>query len=401
MLNCCYSERTPTQRSEELDLQESSEHQEIRAAVRSIVADYSHDWYVKRARSGLKVEELWEAIGDAGFIGVNLPEEYGGGGMGIQELAIVAEELAFAGSPLLMLIVSPAICGTVIARFGTDEQKQRWLPGLATGKIKMAFAITEPDAGSNSHNIATAGRRDGDDWLLSGTKYYCSGADEADALLVVARTGVDEATGRARLSLFIVETPNAQLQMTLIPVEVTAPEKQFTLFFDDVRVPSTGLLGEVDEGLRQIFYGLNPERIMSAAVSNGIGRFALDRGARYAKDRKVWGAPIGTHQGLAHPLAEAYVHVELARLMTTRAAWMYDAGLDAGESSNMAKFAAADAAVEALDRAIQIHGGNGMSTEYGLADAWGFARVLRIAPVSREMVLNYVSQHSLGLPRSY
>ncbi|WP_235201258.1 acyl-CoA dehydrogenase family protein [Microbacterium sp. CH12i] len=166
-------------------------------------------------------------------------------------------------------------------------------------------------------------------------------------------------------------------------------------------MPSTGLLGEVNDGLRQIFFGLNPERIMSAATSNGIGRFALDRGARYAKERQVWGAPIGTHQGLAHPLAESYVHVELARLMTSKAAWMYDNGLDAGEASNMAKFAAADASVEALDRAIQIHGGNGMSTEYGLADAWGFARVLKIAPVSREMVLNYISQHSLGLPRSY
>lgn len=214
-----------------MTLMESAEQQEVRAVVRSIVADYDHDWYVRRARAGLKVTELWEAISESGFVGVNLPEEYGGGGMGIQELSIVAEELAAAGSPLLMLIVSPAICGTVIARFGTDEQKERWLPGLATGKIKMAFAITEPDAGSNSHNIATAGRRDGDGWILTGTKYYCSGADEADALLVVARTGVDEKTGRARLSLFIVETPNPNLQMTVIPVEVTAPEKQFTLFF--------------------------------------------------------------------------------------------------------------------------------------------------------------------------
>ncbi|MCK3771118.1 acyl-CoA/acyl-ACP dehydrogenase [Microbacterium aerolatum] len=380
---------------------ESAEQQEVRAVVRSIVEDFSHDWYVKRARAGLKVTELWEAIGESGFVGVNLPEEYGGGGMGIQELSVVAEELAAAGSPLLMLIVSPAICGTVIARFGTDEQKDRWLPGLATGRTRMAFAITEPDAGSNSHNIATTARRDGDDWILTGTKYYCSGADEADAMLVVARTGVDEKNGRASLSLFIVETPDANLQMTVIPVEVTAPEKQFTLFFDNVRVPAEGLLGNVDDGLRQIFFGLNPERIMSAATSNGIGRYALDRGARYARERQVWGAPIATHQGLAHPLAEAYVHVELARLMTSKAAWMYDSELDAGEASNMAKFAAADASVEALERAIQIHGGNGMSTEYGLADAWGFARVLKIAPVSREMVLNYISQHSLGLPRSY
>lgn len=385
-----------------MSLQDSVEQQAIRESVRAIAAPYDHAWYVDRARSGQKVPELWKAVGEAGFVGVNLPEEYGGGGMGIEELAIVAEELATVGSPLLMMIVSPAICGSLIARFGSTEQKDRWLPGLATGEIKMAFAITEPDAGSNSHQISTAARRDGDEWVLNGKKYYCSGVDEADAVLVVVRTSVDDSSGRARLSLFIVPTDSPGLSMTVIPVEVVAPEKQFTLYFDDLRLGEDALLGEVDNGLRQVFHGLNPERIMSAATSNGIGRFALERGARYARERSVWGGtPIGAHQGISHPLAEAHVHVELARLMTRQAAWLYDHDQPAGEASNIAKFAAADAAVEALDRAIQTHGGNGMSAEYGLADAWGFARVLKIAPVSREMVLNYVAQHSLGLPRSY
>lgn len=385
-----------------VSLLESPEQQAIRESVRAIARPYGHEWYVDRARQGRKVEELWEAMGSAGFVGVNLPEEYGGGGMGVEELAIVAEELAALGSPLLMMIVSPAICGSVIARYGSTEQKDRWLPGLCTGEIKMAFAITEPDAGSNTHLISTAARRDGDEWVLNGTKYYCSGIDEADAVLVVARTSVDEATGRGRLSLFVVPTDTAGLSMTVIPVEVVAPEKQFTVFFDDLRLGTDALLGEVDDGLHQIFMGLNPERIMSAATSNGIGRFALERGARYARERTVWGGkPIGAHQGISHPLAEAHMHVELARLMTRHAAWLYDNQHSAGEASNIAKFAAADAAIEALDRAIQTHGGNGMSTEYGLADAWGFARVLKIAPVSREMVLNFVAQHSLGLPRSY
>lgn len=385
-----------------MSLLDSEEQQAIRESVRAIAAPYDHAWYVDRARSGQKVHELWKAIGEAGFVGVNLPEEYGGGGMGIEELAIVAEELATVGSPLLMMIVSPAICGSLIARFGSTEQKDRWLPGLATGEIKMAFAITEPDAGSNSHQISTAARRDGDEWVLNGKKYYCSGVDEADAVLVVVRTSIDDSSGRARLSLFIVPTDSPGLSMTVIPVEVVAPEKQFTVYFDDLRLGEDALLGEVDNGLRQVFHGLNPERIMSAATSNGIGRFALERGARYARERSVWGGtPIGAHQGISHPLAEAHVHVELARLMTRQAAWLYDHDQPAGEASNIAKFAAADAAVEALDRAIQTHGGNGMSTEYGLADAWGFARVLKIAPVSREMVLNYVAQHSLGLPRSY
>ncbi|GAA2468823.1 acyl-CoA dehydrogenase family protein [Terrabacter carboxydivorans] len=385
-----------------MSLLESDEQQAIRESVRAIARPYGHDWYVERARKGQKVDELWKAIGAAGFVGVNLPEEYGGGGMGIEELAIVAEELAALGSPLLMMIVSPAICGSVIARFGSTDQKERWLPGLATGEIKMAFAITEPDAGSNTHLISTAARRDGDEWVLNGKKYYCSGVDEADAVLVVTRTSMDDSTGRARLSLFIVPTDSPGLSMTVIPVEVVAPEKQFTLYFDDLRLGEDALLGEVDNGLRQIFFGLNPERIMSAATSNGIGRFALERGARYARERSVWGGtPIGAHQGISHPLAEAHMHVELARLMTRQAAWLYDHQHPAGEASNIAKFAAADAAIEALDRAIQTHGGNGMATEYGLADAWGFARVLKIAPVSREMVLNFIAQHSLGLPRSY
>jgi alkylation response protein AidB-like acyl-CoA dehydrogenase len=300
-----------------------------------------------------------------------------------------------------MLIVSPAICGSVIAQFGSREQKERWLPGLASGEIKMAFAITEPDAGSNTHRVSTTARRDGDDWIIKGTKYYTSGVDEAAAILVVTRTGIDEATGRGRLSLFIVDANSPNLQRTVIPVEITAPEKQFTLFFDDVRVPSDALIGEEGNGLRQVFQGLNPERIMCAATSNGIARYVLERAADYARDRKVWGVPIGAHQGVAHPMAEAYCDVELARLMTARSAWLYDNGHDAGETANIAKLAAADASLKAIDIAIQAHGGNGISSEYGIAYLWGMARTLKVAPVSREMVLNYVSQHSLKLPKSY
>jgi alkylation response protein AidB-like acyl-CoA dehydrogenase len=380
---------------------ESSEQQMVREAVRKIASNFGRDYYVERSRTGGKADELWAAVGRDGYIGVNLPEEYGGGGMGMQELAIVAEELAASGSPLLMLIVSPAICGSVIARFGSQEQKDRWLPGLASGEIKMAFAITEPDAGSNTHHVSTSARRDGDDWIISGTKYYTSGVDEAAAILVVTRTGTDEATGRGRLSLFIVETNSPNLQRTVIPVEITAPEKQFTLFFDDVRVPADALIGEEGNGLRQVFQGLNPERIMCAATSNGIARYVLGKAADYARDRNVWGVPIGAHQGVAHPMAEAYCDVELARLMTARSAWLYDNGHDAGETANIAKLAAADASLKAIDSAIQTHGGNGISSEYGIAYLWGMARTLKVAPVSREMVLNYVSQHSLKLPKSY
>jgi alkylation response protein AidB-like acyl-CoA dehydrogenase len=331
-----------------------------------------------------------------------VPEAYGGGGMGIGELAVVAEELGAHGCPLMLLMVSPAICATVIARYGTDAQRDRWLPGLAAGELKLSFAITEPDAGSNSHRLATVATRDGDRWRIRGTKYYISGVDEADAILVVTRTGVDQASGRGRLSLFLVDTDAPGLERTLIPLEIAAPEKQFTLFFDDVEVGGDRLLGTEGEGLRQVFLGLNPERIIGAAGINGIARYALGKAAAYANQRQVWGAPIGAHQGLSHPLAAAYVNVELARLMTQKAAWAHDAGLPgAGEAANMAKYAAAEAGLQAIDAAIQTHGGNGFASEYGLADLWGMARVLRTAPVSREMILNYVAEHSLGLPRSY
>jgi alkylation response protein AidB-like acyl-CoA dehydrogenase len=384
-----------------MDFQESDEQVMLRQAAAGIAGRFGHDWFVRTARAGERSDELWQALARQGFIGVNTPEAYGGGGMGISELAIVCEEMAAAGCPLLLMLVSPAICASIIARHGSEEQRERWLPPMASGAMKMAFAITEPDAGTNSHRISTTATRDGDGWVMRGTKYYISGVDESAAVLVVARTGGDPASGKAELSLFIVDADAPGLERSLIPVEIVAPEKQFTLFFDGVRIGADRLVGTEGNGLRQVFVGLNPERIMTAAISNGIGRYALGKAAAYANQRNVWGVPVGTYQGLAHPLAKAKVEVELARLMTQKAAWLYDRDLEAGEASNMAKYAAGEAAIAALDQAIQVHGGNGIASEFGLADMWGLARLLRIAPVSREMVLNYVSQHSLGLPKSY
>ena len=387
-----------------MDFTPTDEDVMLRAAVSAIASKFGHEYYVAKARADERTTELWQAVGEAGFLGVNVPEEYGGGGMGITGLAAVAQGLAAPGCPLLIMVVSPAICATIIAKFGTDEQKQRWLPGFATGELKMAFAITEPDAGSNSHNLSLTATKDGDIYRLNGSKYYISGVDEADAILVVTRSGVDKDTGRGRLSLFVVDTDAPGLERTVLPVEITAPEKQYTLFFDNVEVDADRLIGAEGEGLRQVFFGLNPERILSASLANGISRYVLDKAAAYAREREVWGTPIGRHQGISHPLAKAKIEVELARLMTDKAAWLCDHAGDtpeAGEAANMAKYAAAEATAAALDQAIQTHGGNGMSSEYGLADLWGMVRLLRIAPVSREMILNFVAQHSLGLPKSY
>jgi hypothetical protein len=386
-----------------MDFSESTEHAMLRASVAQLAARYGHGYFVEKAKTGGKTDELWAEAGKAGFLGVSVPEKWGGGGGGITELAIVCEELAAGGCPLLLIVVSPAICATVIARFGTPAQRDRWLPGFADASLKMAFAITEPDAGSNSHRLTTTARRDGDDWLLSGRKYYISGVDEVESVLVVSRTE-DARTGQLKPALFVVPTDAPGFEARPIDMQITSPEKQFTIFLDDVRLPADALIGESeDTALPALFAGLNPERITVAAYANGIGRYALAKGAAYARERQVWKTPIGAHQGIAHPLAQAKVSVELARLMTQKAAWLYDAGQDvaAGEAANMAKYASAEAAIEAVDTAIQAHGGNGMATEYGLATLWGAVRAGRIAPVSREMILNFVAQHSLGLPKSY
>jgi alkylation response protein AidB-like acyl-CoA dehydrogenase len=384
-----------------MEFDQNPDHAAIREAVAQIAAPYGGAYYTEHAERHEPTTELWQALGRQGFIGINIPEEFGGGGAGLTELALVCEESAAVGAPLLLLLVSSAISGEVLTRYGSEQQKKAWLPGMAAGQRKVVFAITEPDAGSNSHQLTTTARRDGDEWVLSGTKYYISGVNEADALIVVARTGTDPASGKGLLSLFLVPTGSPGLVANELPVSASLPEKQFTLFFDDLRLGADALIGQQDEGFRQVFHGLNPERITGAAIGVGVGRYALAKAAKYASTREVWGQPIGTHQGISHALAKAKIEVDLAALMTAKAAWLHDHGLPAGEASNEAKYAAAEAACAAVDAAIQTHGGNGMSTEYGLIPLWGLARLLRIAPVSAEMVLNYVAQHSLGLPRSY
>jgi alkylation response protein AidB-like acyl-CoA dehydrogenase len=383
-----------------VDFAETAEHRDLRAAVGSIARGFGPGYYTSHAAAGTPCDELWAKLGEAGFIGVNIPEAYGGGGGGLTELALVCEELGAQGTPLLLLLVSAAISAGVIAEFGTNEQRKTWLPGLAAGTTKMVFAITEPDAGSNTHRLATKATRDSQGWRLRGTKYYISGVDEAEALLVVARTGTD-ARGDAELSLFIVPTDAPGLDASVLPVDLMLPEKQFTLHFDDVPLGPEALVGGEGQGFRQVFHGLNPERITGAATCVGIARFVLGIAARYATERQVWQAPIGTHQGVAHPLARAKIETELAGLMIRKACWQHDHGEPAGEASNMAKYAAAEASIAAADAAMQTHGGNGFATEYGLVPYWGLARLLRVAPVNREMILNFVAQHSLGLPRSY
>jgi alkylation response protein AidB-like acyl-CoA dehydrogenase len=384
-----------------LTLEPTPEETLLRKTVAEITGRYGHGYYMAAAASGEPMTDLWNELGEAGFLGLNIPEQDGGGGAGLTQLAWVLEEMSAGGCPELALVLSPGIVGSILAKHGTPEQRNRYLPAIATGREKFVFALTEPDAGSNSHNIATSARRDGSDWVVQGTKYYTSGVDHCDHFLLVARTGHDEQSGRGQLTLFIVEPDAPGLTREPIPTALRAPERQFTLFFDDVRIPGGNVVGQIGHGLVPLFDGLNPERVLSAVICTGVGRYALTKAGRYAKERNVWGVPIGAHQGVQHPLAVATMEIEAARGMTWRAAALYDAGRPAGEAANMAKYLASKAGQHALDTSIQVHGGNGLADEYGLADLWGIVRLQQIAPVSTEMVLNHIAQHTLGLPRSY
>lgn len=382
-------------------INDGAEHAAIRETVAGIAKRHGSQYFLERGRSGGGIEELWKDLGAAGLLGVHLPEAYGGGGGGMAEAVVVVEELAAHGMPMLIWVISPAICGSILAHHSSEDMKKDWLPSIADGSRKMAFGITEPDAGSNSHNVKTTARKTANGWVISGTKYYISAIDQCDALLLVARDGDLSTSEKSKLSLFVVPTDAKGLSYQEIDTSIVSPDKQFTVFLDDVEVGEDAIIGTAGNGLRQVFDGLNPERILVGAICGGVGRYAIEKAVAYAKDRQVWSTPIGAHQGIAHPLAESHIAVELSRLATALSAQLFDAGQPAGEAANIAKFAASEAALKALDQAIQTHGGNGLAHEYGLSELWFVTRLMRTAPVSREMVLNFVAQTSLGLPRSY
>jgi len=379
------------------------ERELIRRFVKQLTAKYGRRYWVERATNGGNIDEMWHELGRAGYLGVAVPEEYGGAGVSMVRLTILMEEMATQGVPTLFLVVSAAMGAISVAKYGTEEQKRRYLPPLADGSEKFCFAITEPDAGSNSFKIRTLARRDGDHYVLNGQKVFISGADDADHILVVARTKPADQVSDKRegISLFIVDTKAEGLAMHKMDTRILIPERQFQLFFDDVRIPAANRLGDEGHGLKAMFDALNPERITVAALGVGLGRYALNKAVEYASTRKVFNVPIGAHQGLSHPMAIAKTHLELASLMAHHAAQVFDSGGDAGMYANMAKYAGAEAGIEAVDLAIQVHGGSGFTGETDVITLWPLVRLMRTAPVSREMILNYIGEHVLGLPRSY
>ncbi|MFA1546011.1 acyl-CoA dehydrogenase family protein [Actinomadura chokoriensis] len=376
----------------------AAELRELRETVLRTCREFGHEYYVRASDAGDNARELWRALGGIGALGAGIPEEHGGAGAGVEALSVVAESIAEAGLPLMLVALSPAVCATMIDGFGSPAQKAEWLPGLADGSRVLGFAITEPDAGSNTHNIRMRARRDGDSWVLSGQKYYVSHVDNADALLTVARA--EDELGEDELKVFIVPTGAPGLTSSPIKVEILSPERQYSVFYDEVRLDSSALVGP-DAGMAVLYAGLNPERIVSAALLNGIARYAIDVAAAYARERTVWNVPIGAHQAVSHPLARAETALTASRLLTASAARAFDRGETGGVEAAMAKLTASEAASAALDAAMQTLGGNGMSREYGLATLHGLVRLFRIAPVSSEMLLNHVAHKRLSLPRSY
>lgn len=396
-----------------LDFTFGDEHNLIKTSVRTMLQRFAPraQEFREMARVEKKFpEEVWQGFAEVGLLGCLVPEEYGGNGAGLLALTAGFEEVCAQGfSPGLLLVT--AMDSACILKNGSESLKRRILPGVAGGSIKLCFAITEPDAGTNAFRITTSARRDGDDYVLNGQKVFISGVDAADYVLVVARTtGIEdlEKQGKPKshgISLFLVDTNAPGLERTPLSIAISDDLTQFQLFFDEVRVPADNLVGQEDNGAFAMFNSLNPERILAAAICSGMTEYALGKAVAYARERKVFkDTPIGAYQSLAHPLAEAKIWLEAVKLMTYRAAWAFDRDLspaEVGMYSNMAKFLGADLVIKAVDAAIEVHGGLGFVEETGLATLWTGARLFKTAPVSREMLLNYVSEWTLGLPRSY
>lgn len=363
-------------------------------------------WREKDATKSFPTE-LWQAICDAGLCGVALPETYGGSGLGMVEMALIVEALAEAGggSTLGQLFMcNPIFGGVSIARFGSEAMKADLLPKLISGEVKFCMALTEPDAGSNSLELTTFAARDRDGWRVNGRKIWITGVDTAQKMLLVARTKKPDEVSRRTdgLSLFLIDVEREGLTSAPIEKLGTNTLSSSNVFFTDVRVEPSELLGELDGGWRQLLDVLNTERIVTTAGLVGAGKLALKLAVEYANQRKVFaGRPIGSYQGLQFPLAQSYAEIECAAVMNNKAAVLFDAGLPNGSEANIAKLIAAQGASLATERAMQTLGGMGYAKESHLERLWRDARLFKFAPVSEEMVLNYIATQNLGMPRSY
>jgi acyl-CoA dehydrogenase len=388
-----------------MDFQLTEEQLSLRAAVRELARAFDDEYW---ARCDEKHEFPWafyDAFAKAGWLGIAIPERYGGGGLGIVEAALMLEQIASSGAGMNgCSTMHLTIFGlNTIVKHGSEELRREILPAAADGSLHVCFGVTEPDAGSDTTRISTFAAKTDGGYVLNGRKVWITKAGESQKMVLIARTAKRDEVARPAdgMSLFLIDMDPEHVHLRPIPKMGRNAVASYEVFIDDYFVPESARIGEEGQGFRYLLDGLNPERILLAHEALGIGRAAIEKAVRYAGERIVFGRPIGQNQGIAFPLAEAVMRLDAAELMARNAAWRYDRGLPCGREANMAKWLCADAGFAAADQAIQTLGGMGYAKEYNVERYFRESRILRLAPVSQEMVANYVSTHVLGLPKSY
>lgn len=382
----------------------STLHDDLRRSIRQLCVDFPNEYWRRVDREEAYPIDFVTAMTQAGYLAVLIPEAYGGIGAGVTEASIILEEVHRSGGNAAACHAQMYIMGTLL-RHGSAEQKSYFLPRIATGELRLqAFGVTEPDAGTDTTNIRTTAVRDGDEYIIRGQKIWTSRALQSDLMLLLARTTpkdqVEKRTGG--LSVFLIDLRNSVGKaVTIEPIETMINHQTTQVFFDDLRIPGDSLIGEEGEGFRYILDGMNAERILIAAECIGDGYWFTDRATNYATEREVFGRPLGQNQGIQFPIAQAYIHIRAADLMRYEAARLFDAGEACGAEANMAKMLAADASWEAADTAMQTYGGFGFAREYDVERKFRETRLYRTAPVSTNMILSYIAQHVLGMPRSF
>src|SRR4051794_1890508 len=380
-------------------------HEDIRKGMRTLCERFTDDYWAERDERHEFPWDFYNAVTEGGWLGLTIPEEYGGGGLGVTEAAIVEQEISASGAGMGgCSAVHIGIFGFhPIIEHGSESLKRRFLPQAASGDLHVSFAVTEPDAGTDTTNISTTARKVDGGWLVSGKKVWITKAQEAQRMLLLCRTSPREpgAKRTAGMTLMFAVMDREHVSIRPIPKMGRNAVDTNELFIDDLFVADEDVVGEVGGGFKAILGGLNAERVISANAALGLGKAALRRGTQYAKERTVFGRPIGQNQGIAFQLAEAKIRIEAAEAVLDKATWMVDQGLPCGAEANYAKWLCAEAGFYAADVALQVHGGVGYGKEFHVERYFREARLMRIAPISQEMVLNYVSEHVLGLPRSY
>ncbi|MFA9427487.1 acyl-CoA dehydrogenase family protein [Natronorubrum sp. A-ect3] len=388
-----------------MNFEDTHERSMIRQTAAEIAEQYGPEHWREKEENGEFSTEFWNELGEAGFHGLLVPEEYDGAGMGMQEMGLAMETLCAEGCGMAgtwYLVLTAGMAAVGIRENGTEAQKERYLPDIATGARNFSIGITEPEAGTNTLNVATRAEKDGDEYVLNGKKAWITFADRADNMILVTRTTPREDVDRGTdgISLFVVDMDDPNIDVSPIPKHAMNYSKSCEVFLENVRVPEENLLGEEDDGWWVLVDMLNPERIGFAAAGTGIGKLASNAAIQYANDREIFGAPIGTHQAVSFPITEAYAKMETAALMREKAAWLYDQGEECGYETNVAKATAVDAGIEAVKHSMQAFGGWGYATEYDVERWWREINLTRLAPVSQQMAYNHIGQQ-LGFPKSY